>query len=300
MSGEPTSPTPAAAPSGPAAQPSQAPVPSAPAASSPVDATVEQNDSAAWETFNNDYEPPAAEPQPEPSAAAAADATTIEPAPVPDPSLATAPLPEPAADKAAQSPADAAIAEVNSPEWQQARLTQLEQGYQLSPEEAEAFETDPVKAMPNLMAKAHLRLAYQMTQMVSTMMEQMLLPVVDQRVTHHGNMQQARSRADELIYKPFPKLREVPDNVIQTVVQTVRAASPGISGADGLKRVAATIYGMYGWQLPQSGATQARGPAPGLPPYQPVAPGSVPPRPAQAGSKQVDAQGTDWADFDEQ
>lgn len=305
--------TPAPAPSAPSSAAPAAPSPqSTPGAGASPSVPGSEADAAGvdwgvYAGFEDTDQGPKGGSAPEPDSAALAAAATatppsLEPPPTPQPPEPQKAV-EPAPSKDGQppkSPAEQAFEQINSPEWQQERLTQLEQGYQLSEEEAQAFEENPTKALPSLMAKAHLKLAFQMTQMVDQMMQQMLVPVIQHQIGQADVRREAQAMANEQIFKPFPRLREVPADMMGSIVNMVKATSPAtLSGADKLARVAKIAYEANGWEFPAAGASPAPAPAAarGLPPISPPATGSLPAAPAASKASSVDEQGTDWGSF---
>ena len=234
----------------------------------------------------------------QPSHAATTQATTttppIEPAAPQQPPIAATAKVDP------QPPQPTALDIVNSPEWQKDALTKLEAAYQLSEEEAEAYLDDPIKALPKLMAKAHLRLAFQFTHMQNVTFENMLVPVINHQIGVNQKRQEGLKEAEVIVFKPYPKLREVPEEVMSGVVNQIKATTqPGATKEQVLRRVAVAAYAMMGWPMPNE-ATPApqQTTAKGLPPINPPAAGTVA---ASGGAprSEPDANGVDWAEYAE-
>ena len=263
-----------------------------------------------WGTFTDQpaLDSSTARNEPTPAAAAAqgpvaSHAPATQAAPSQQPAAPQQPVAQPADPASApQPPTPNALDIINSPEWQKERLAQLEQGYQLTPEEAEAFLDDPVKALPALMAKAHMRLMFQTTQMMDTMMSSMFVPVVDQRIGLGQQRERALAAAEVHIFNPYPKLREVPEEDMKSYVAAVgkiKAANPSMTGGEALRRVATMAYAAHGWELPSGKQTQPAAATKGLPPINPPAAGAVPSAPGSGSQPATDEQGTDWSQFAE-
>jgi len=132
-------------------------------------------------------------------------------------------------------------------EEQAAEFTQvmgeLQKVYAITEEDADAILTDPMNAVPKLMANAHVR----MMQTVHNMMQQMVPAMVEQ----HQTQSKTRQSLTEKFSQAWPDLAaEEHKSVVIAAIQTVRSVNPNIDVDTLIKKVGPVAYSILGKEVP--------------------------------------------------
>ena len=186
-----------------------------------VEGDVEVLDDGAATVATEATEPaaaPAVEPQP----------AVVETQPVAAPE---APVP------AAQEPFDAV-------KWEQEQLGNLEQLYQLSEEEQQAFLTEPEKTLPKLAAAMHMRVTKSILNAVQSLVPQMI------QQTQSMSVRENTARSDFFSVNSDLNKPEYEQAILQ-VGQMFRQVNPKATKEEAVKRIGELVRVSLGLQQPQ-------------------------------------------------
>lgn len=154
--------------------------------------------------------------------------------------------------------------------WRERTQTELANLYSFTDEEAEAFTEDPVKALPTLVAKAHLNVFESLIQSLGAQLPNAVQEVVLRM--------EAGKTSEEAFYSMWPKLKspEHQDTVFR-MTQAYRRANPAASLEQAIREVGAAA--MVALRIPFEESVKPVAPV-ALPPHQPMAatPARVAPR----------------------
>lgn len=257
----------------PAAAP---PAPQQPAGNAPTQAATPTGAPAA----------PAA-PAASPAAAAPVAAAPGQPAPSAPVASEEGVAPPPAASPT-QAPAQPAF---DYSKWRTEQVTQLQEQYKISDDDASALLTEPEVVLPKLLAEHHVRVMEQ----VLTSVQQMVPRVLEQH-TYAVTREQAAKQQFLAVNSDLADPRF--ERAIATFGQTFRSLNPNATGEEAARAVGNLVRAAYGMTPPNPGVGQppAATPPAQMPtqPFAPVRGGGGGPAPAAPPQNPFEALALDF------
>lgn len=286
----------------------QAPAPSSPSPSSgapsaaPTQAPSGGDDTGTagvdWSALTGlgDDSPPEQAPDSEAGQAGAAPTDTGAAAPVggqpveaaqPPAVLPTAPVTVPQVQQPGQpaegQPGDSLPdVDVHSEAFQAEQIRQLSGAYALTEEQAERLQTEPAVVLPELAARLHNNVRYEVAHFLDLYQKQVLPKILEQAISGaFKGREESASHAKQVeteVFSKYEKLRGVPMETLTGMAALIRSQMPNAAPADRVKALARGIYAVNGWAFPGDRPAQVAPAAEPQPaPWMPIAPGAAPP-----------------------
>lgn len=200
------------------------------------------------------------------------------------PLLPTGPVPvqQPPQEVPAQAAGEEPAFNPYDPGWQAGQIEALAPHFALSEEQANQMMTEPGVVLPQLAARLMLQTRLEVAHLMSEWGKQIIPEVFGKMLDARQSQQTTQSAVQEHVFKPFPKLAEVPQDQLASMAKVIRGRMPQATPQQRLNALAQAAYGLFGWTLPQASRPQAvaQAAASGAPPaspFMPVVTGAAPP-----------------------